>query len=239
MPPKKAKQLNDSNEMINFYELKKVQKFMTKSINPNFKYHNIKVPFRSINIGSSGSGKSNMILNLISQMGDTFNHIYIVTQAVEPLYEYLQSQISDEMLTIFYGLDSFRKFKEADYYGQSLIIFDDMVNEKDQKIICEMYIRGRKMGVSMMYLSQSYFKIPKIIRLQCQYIFIVKISGARDLNMILSEYSLGETKEQLNNIYNYCCNRGIFGSFLLIDLEADQKKTYRRNLKEYLTPQNF
>ena len=117
-----------------------------------------------------------------------------------------------------------------------------MVNEKDQKAIQEMFIRGRKIGggCSLMYLTQAYFEVPKIIRLQCQYVFIIKISALRDLNLILSEYSLGETKQQLNAMYKYCCNSGKkFGSTLLIDLEAGQDKTYRRNLREYLYPKDF
>ena len=240
MPPKKIK-INESNEMINFYELKKVQKFLTKSHNPNYEKHHIKVPFRSIIIGSSGAGKTNLINNIIHEMKDTFNHLYIVCQAQEPLYDLLLCQIPDNMITIFYGLDSYKKFKEEDYYGQSLIIFDDMVNEKDQKCIQEMFIRGRKIGggCSLMYLTQAYFEVPKIIRLQCQYVFIIKISALRDLNMILSEYSLGETKQQLNEMYKYCCSGQKFGSTFLIDLEAGQDKTYRRNLREYLNPKDF
>ena len=231
MPPKKQK------EIINFYEQKKVQKFMKKSNNPNYDQHGIKVPFRGCLIGSSGSGKTNLLLNIISKMSNTFNHIYVYTRAEEPLYDYLNSQIPKCLLTIKYDLQELRDFNEKEYYGQSLIIFDDMVNEKDQKCINELYIRGRKIaaGCSLLYLTQSYFKVPKIIRLQCDYIFILKVSGVRDLKMILSEYSLSGTKEQLLNLYNYCCNSGKFGDFMLIDLQNSQDKTYRRNFKDFLT----
>jgi hypothetical protein len=145
------------------------------------------------------------------------------------------------MLTIKYSLNDCRTFKETDYYGSSLVIFDDQINEKDQKCINELYIRGRKIagGISLLYLTQSYFKVPKIIRLQCQYIFILKVSGVRDLKMILSEYSLSATKEQLTNMYEYSCNSGTFGSFMLIDLVADQNKTYRKNFTEYLSIDDF
>ena len=110
-------------------------------------------------------------------MAGTFNHIYIFyTKASEPLYDYLISQLSSDLLTIAYDLDSLRNFNDDNYYGQSLVIFDDMVNEKNQKAISELYIRGRKIkgGISLLYLTQSYFQVPKIIRVQCQYIFILK-----------------------------------------------------------------
>jgi len=229
-----------SNKIINFYEQKKVKKFMPKSHNPEYQNHLIKVPFRGIIIGSSGSGKTNMLMNLISIMKGTFNHIYIYTRAEEPLYNYLQSQIKDDMLTISYDLDDCRNFNEENYYGQSLVIFDDQVNEKNQRCISELYIRGRKKNISLLYLTQSYYKVPKTVRLQCQYIFVIKVSGVRDLKMMLMEYSLGATKEQLQNMYNYCCNNGgSFGNFLMVDLNAPQDKTYRLNWNEFLDPKDF
>lgn len=231
-----------SNEPINFYEEKKVQRHMTKSHNPNYNNHLIKLPFRSIIVGSSGAGKSNMVCNILARMGETFNRVIIVTKAKEPLYDYLQSQIPDDMLEIHYELDILERFKEPDFFwGQTLVIFDDLCNEtlKTQAPIAELYIRGRKLGVSMIYITQSYYKVPKVIRLQTQYIFIIKVSGMRDLNMILSEYSLTATKHQLQSMYNYVCNSGVFGNAFVIDLDASQDKTYRKNFLEFLNPADF
>jgi len=162
MTKKKSKSdENDNNEIINFYELKKVKKFTKTGINPNYEKHGIKVPFRALLIGSSGVGKTNLLLNIINKMAVT--HIYIYTKATEPLYDYLTSQLSTDLLTISYDLDSLRKFDDDDYYGQSLVIFDDMVNEKNQQVISELYIRGRKIkgGISLLYLTQSYFHMDK------------------------------------------------------------------------------
>ena len=230
-----------SAEPINFYELESVQKFTQKSINPNYDIHNISVPFRGAVIGSSGAGKTNFLLNLISVMGGTFNHIYVYTQAQEPLYDYLQSRIPDEMLTVSYGIESLESFDEDNYYGQSLVIFDDLCNEsaKKQKCICELFIRGRKIkgGVSLLYLSQSYYKIPKLVRLQCNYIFILKVPSKRDLRLILSEYALNATIEQLEQMYKQCCMTGKIESFLTIDMHApqDSGKTFRHNFANFIS----
>ena len=67
MPPKK-KQGNDNNDIVDFYNHKEVQKLLTPYHNPNFEYHQIKVPFRAGIIGSSSAGKSQLLLNLISKM---------------------------------------------------------------------------------------------------------------------------------------------------------------------------
>lgn len=243
MPPKKRKSKDNKivnvHGMINFYELPKVKKFLPTSINPNYNKHHIKVPFRGLLIGSSGSGKTNLFCNILEQFRDTFNHLYVYTQAPEPLYDFLNSQLDSDVFTIKYGLQAYRDFKEADFYGQSLVIFDDMVNEKDQSCINNLYIRGRKIGVSMLYLTQSYFEVPKMIRLQCQYVFVVKVSGVRDLRLILSEYALTATKSQLQNMYNYCCNQNIFGDVFTIDLNAPQDKSFRLNFDTYLNISDF
>ena len=233
MPTKKKE---PNTDIVNCYSLKKVKKHATKYINPHFKTHGIKVVFRGLLIGSSGAGKTNLLMNIISQMAGTFNHIYIYTQAQEPIYTFLQEEIGPGLLTIRYDLNDLRTFDEDQYYGQSLVVLDDMVNEKDQKIIQELYIRGRKIagGISLLYLTQSYFQVPKIIRLQCQYVFILKVSGQRDLKLILSEYSLSTTKEKLTQMYDYACNSSEFGQFFLIDLEAPQNKTFRKNFDEIL-----
>jgi hypothetical protein len=49
----------------------------------------------------------------------------------------------------------------------------------------------------VIFISQSYFKIPKIIRNNCSYMVLLKLSGNREVNLILSEFGLGVTKEEL------------------------------------------
>ena len=243
MAPKK-KTINKAEiiepDIINFYSNKKVQKHMTKSINPNYDFHQISVPFRGILIGSSGAGKTNLLMNIIVAMPNTFNHIFIYTKATEPLYDFLTTQLSSDLLTISYDLDDLRNFAEKNYYGQTLLVVDDMCLEKDQECISELFVRGRKLagGISLLYLSQSYYKIPKTIRLQSDYIFILKVGAVKDLNLILSEYSLQATKQQLKCMYKYCCGSG-FGNFFLTDLKNTQDKTYRKNFREFLNIDDF
>ena len=81
---------------------------------------------------------------------------------------------------------------------QTLIIFDDFISDlKKHPIISEYFIRGRKKSASIMFLSQSYFGTPKIIRQNVNYLVVLKLGGSRDVNSILRECSIGLTKEQL------------------------------------------
>jgi hypothetical protein len=240
MPPKKKK---PTLEVKNFYELDDVQAFCNKKHNPFYELHGITVPLRLATIGGSGSMKSNTVLNIISTMNQTFNTIEIFCRCKsEPLYDYLQTKIDPSMLTIYEGLQELNKRDLNEYYktkGASLVIFDDLCLERDQSKIAELAIRGRKIGngVSIIYISQKYFKIPKEVRGQLNYIILKKISGKGDLSRILSDTSLGASKDQLLNMYKYCTQEPT--SFLLIDLETSQDKTYRKNFTDYLNPDNF
>ena len=70
---------------------------------------------------------------------------------------------------------------------QQLVIFDDQVLESDQSRIKDCFIRGRKIGagLSFIYISQSYYQIPKIVRLQFGYLILLKAGSMKDLRMIL------------------------------------------------------
>lgn len=227
-----SKKKKHNFEVQNFYEKKEVQCYNRKYVNPNYKYHQINVPFRMLVIGASGSGKTNIVMNLLNMMSNTFNHIYLFTRNLdEPLYEYLMASISDKYLHCYEGLDELNRMDlNKSFEGQCLVIFDDLVLEKDQSKICELFIRGRKLGdgVSLCYLSQSYYKIPKTIRLQSNYIILRKISSTRDMNMLLADSSLGVSKDVLQAIYKGCVKKSIT-DFLFIDLSADPDKAFRKN----------
>ena len=232
MSKKKGLANIDNNEMINFYETKNIKQFLTEYENPHFDSHQIKVPFRISVIAASGSGKTQWLLNLISRMNDTFGHIYICYRASEPLYQLLEKGVGSDKITFFTQLSKFILPQDVPKDKQILMVFDDVVNysEKDQKIICEYYVRGRKIGkgVSMCYLSQSFFRIPKIIRLQCNYLILLKLGSRRDLTLILSDYGLGVDKEELMAIYRDATK--IPFDFLKIATdERDDNKRFSKN----------
>ena len=236
MGPKKIKEVKPKpTDIINFYDLADVKAFQKAYHNPNFSSHQITIPFRMSIIGASGSGKSNCVLNIISQFNDTFNHIKLfVKNKEEPLYQYLEQRIPErDLLEIFEGLDELNKMNlDKDLKGQTLCIFDDLCLEKNQSQIEQLYIRGRKLaeGVSLIYLSQSFYTIPRKIRLQCNYIILRKIPSSRDVNGILKEFSLSVNSKELIKIYESCVQKSIT-SFLLIDLNCDPEQAFRKNFQ--------
>jgi len=215
----------------NYYDIirKKNPNLLQKQYNPNYKSHLMDVPFRLLAIGPSGSGKTNNILALIHRMSGTFSKIIICCRSAgEPLYEYLQQQIPD-------GLEM-HEIKTADDIPNlpaektpTLIIFDDLVNSDKniQNKITEYFIRGRKKDISCCYLTQSYFKTPKTIRQNCSYIMLKKLPNKNDLRLILSEFSINNTMEELVKIYKFA-TQGSPLDFLMIDV-INEEYRYRKN----------
>jgi hypothetical protein len=226
------------NEIRNFYEIMP-DKFTVKVHNPNIAKHKLDIPFRMVICGPSGSLKTNTVLEILKRFSEgkgTFNKVVVCTKSKsEPLYEYLEETINKKNkdgITFFEGYDDIPDIDYFEQFEQSIIIFDDLALEKDQRKISEFYIRGRKKGISCVYLTQSYFKCPKVIRQQCRYIILKKLGGKRDLRLILSEFTLGVDLSQLVDIYQYATKQSL--DFLLIDTEADEEHKFRKNFLEFI-----
>jgi len=207
------------------------KRFHLKSHNPNFDKHGINVPFRMLIIGSSGSGKTQTLLNIIHNLGETFQNLYIITKNKdEPLYNFLADKLK-ENVNIVEGIDKAPDLDKFDKDEQSLIVMDDLVLEKNQKALEQYFIRARKLNCSLIYISQSYYAVPPIIRKNLTYLVIKRLSSLPDLFRILREYSLGVDKEELKKIYEKSITDNK-QDFLLVDLDADPNDRFRKNFNE-------
>lgn len=204
---------------INFYETIKT----TKVHNPRYDIHKIEIPFRGLINCASGSGKTNLLMNLIYEMDKTFHKIIIVTKAPEPLYDMLVDRLKN--IEIYYE-GSYPTIEKMEKGQNGLIIYDDQVTTKDDRIT-QMYIRGRKLHFSSIYISQSYFGTPKIIRQNIGYLWLGKGINKRDLRLILSEYSLNMTVDELEHYYFEITKENM--QFMMLDLN---KRNLRKNIKQ-------
>jgi ABC-type dipeptide/oligopeptide/nickel transport system ATPase component len=219
-------------EIVDWYK-KIPKKFLLKSHNPHFDIHHIKLPFRMIIAGNSGSGKTQTLLNLLYNMPDTFEKIFIVTKNKdEPLYNYLEDKLGKDGLTIKEGITELPDLDALDKEQNNLIVLDDLVNEpsKQQRPVCDYFIRARKKNCSIIYISQSFYAVPKLIRDNISYLIIKQVSSMKNLTMICRECSLGIEKKQLKKIYDDATASK--QDFLLIDLEGDKDERFRKNFDE-------
>ena len=120
---------------------------------------------------------------------------------------------------------------------KSLIVFDDMIadivtNKKFQAIIKELFIRCRKLNISLVFITQSYLIVPKEVRLNSTHYLIVKIHYKRELENIAINHSADIDYKDFLKIYRNCTKEPY--SFLTIDttLPADNPMRFRKNFSD-------
>jgi hypothetical protein len=146
------------------------------------------------------------------------------------LYRWLADK--SDQIVIKEGLSNTPKLDDHDKAYNHLVVFDDLVLSKDLSQVENYYIRARKLNVSVIFISQSYFRIPKIIRNNCSYMVLLKLSGNREINLILSEFGLGVSKDELIKIYDYATSEKF--SPLLIDTECPKDERFRKGVSEIM-----
>ena len=159
-------------------------------------------PYRILIIGDSGSGKTNVLLNLINNQPN-IDKIYLYAKdPYEEKYQYLINKYEkvglkdcdDPKAFIEYLNDMQDVYKNIERYNlgkkrKVLIVFDDMIsdminNKKQSLIVTELFIRGRKLNIYIAFITQSYFKVSKDVRLNSTNFFIMKIPNERELQQI-------------------------------------------------------
>ena len=90
-----------------------------------------------------------------------------------------------------------------------LIVFDDMItdminNKKSDSIVTELFIRGRKLNTSIVFITQSYFKVPKDVRLNSTHFFVMKIPNKRELQQIALNHSSDIDFKDFMKFYKKC-----------------------------------
>ena len=174
---------------------------ITKEHNPNWSQipdH----PYRILIIGGSGSGKTNSLFNLINQQPD-IDKIYLYAKdPYEAKYQFLINKRESTDLKPFNDFKAFIEcsnhmvhvYKNIEEYNRNnkrkmLIAFDDMIadmlsNKKLNPIVTELFIRGRKLNTSPVFISQFHFAVPKNIRLNSTCYFMMKIQTNESLNTL-------------------------------------------------------
>ena len=139
-------------------------------------------------------------------------------------------EYSNDMQDVYKNIEDYNPIKKH----KVLIIFDDMIadminNKKLDPIVTELFIRGRKLDISIVF-TQSYFKVPKDVRLNSTHFFIMKIPNKRELQQIVLNHSSDIDFKDFMNIYKKCTKEPY--PFLVNDttLPSDNPLRFRKNL---------
>ena len=109
------------------------------------------------------------------------------------------------MHDIYKNINDYNHDKEK----KILIVLDDMIadminNKKLNSVVTELFIRGRKLNISLVFIMQSYFKVPKDVRLNGTHLFIMKIPNKRELQQIVLNHSSDIDFKDFVKIYKKC-----------------------------------
>ena len=99
-------------------------------------------------------------------------------------------EYSNDMQDVYKNIEDYNLEKKR----KVLIVFDDMIadminNNKLNPVVTELFIRDRKLNISIVFITQSYFKVPKDVRLNSTHFFIMKIPNKRELQQIALNHS--------------------------------------------------
>ena len=139
-------------------------------------------------------------------------------------------EYSNDMQDVYKNIEDYNPIKK-----RKIIIFDDMIadminNTKLNPIVTELFIRSRKLNISIVFITKSCFKVPKDVRLNSTHFFIMKIPNKRELQQIVLNHSSDIEFKDFMNIYKKCTKEPY--SFLVNDttLPSDSPLRFRKNL---------
>ena len=211
-------------------------------------------PFRRLIIGPSGSGKTNTLLHLIDKF-HPIDKIYLYAKDTdEEKYQYLNKReqvgiknLNDPYAFIEYSNDMNDVLEDINNCNKNrdkkvLIIFDDMIadimrSEKFKAIVKELFIRCRKLNISIVFITQSYFRTPKDARLKSTHYILMKISNKKELKSIAEENSGYLDFKDFLKIYSYCTKEPY--SFMMVDTRPTASITFNKGFNKPIDLQHL
>ena len=105
-----------------------------------------------------------------------------------------------------------------------------MSDKKAQQVLQDVFIRCKKLNISLCFLTQSYFSVPKDVRLNCTHYILFKLNNKRELQNIAINHSADIDYKDFIKIYRDCTKEPL--NFLTIGTTKDNK--FIKNFDEIL-----
>ena len=224
--------------------------------------HKWKIPFRSLVLGPSGSGKGVLLQNLILDVyKDVFARIYLMSPSIHvdhtwaPVKKYIKEHIkpSDKEQYLF---DTYepqelikiieRQHKVTKYLKDNgktklysiLILIDDFADTpeftRQSKLLHQLYIRGRHDNISVITATQSFKAVASVIRKNITALYCFRLRNQMELDAVIEEVSALASKKVLLEMYDLATKEPY--SFLFINfMTKDINKTFMVKFNCYLT----
>ena len=140
-------------------------------------------------------------------------------------------EYSNDMQDVYKNIEDYNQEKKRKILIVSYDMIADMINNKRlNPVVTELFIRARKLNISIVFITQSYFKVPKDVRLNSTHFFIMKIPNKRKRQQITLKYSSNIDFKDVIKIFKKCTAEP--NSFLVNDttLPSDDSLKFRKNI---------
>lgn len=201
---------------------------------------------RSLYVGPSGIGKTSYFINLLLNGSLTFQRLFCLCKDKdEPKYQLIKHVFGggeervegeDDVPTFLLSnkLSDLPPLDSLDRKTKTILVFDDFLTDKQQKIIEEWFIRARKHCVSSNYIGQGLTAIPKLVRRQASHMFIWRLPDSRQVRNAHQMWASELPWETFKKLYQAATAKP--HDFLLIDLtKTNPRLKYRHNMTNGLT----
>ena len=183
-------------------------------------------PSNTVILGATRCSKTNLLFNILT-LNPVYEKIYIITKQPEDKYNFLLQKFPYDV-KIFYNNDEYDLDKLIDGKKQVCCIFDDLI--KANNYINEWFVRSRKKNCSNYFLSPSYFKISKTLRLNIHYLILFKIPK-NQLSLIYIDQAINIEKKLF---YKIISDLNRYENILLDLNNSVEQLQIRKNLNEIL-----
>ena len=170
--------------------------------------------FRMLICGPSGSGKTNALVHMLLKPLIYYDKIYLYAKNIDQeKYQLLANELNKLSVKNKFSVDeiyeysnsSIKDVDELENELQKIVIFDDYICDKNQDQIIKYFIQGRHKNCSVIYLSQSYYKTDKNIRLNCDHFILYEMNSVREESMLTREIGIpiDKYKKATKNQYHF------------------------------------
>ncbi len=201
---------------------------------------------RCIVMGPSGTGKTNVLLNILLTEKTKMDYekvLLVAKNTTEPKYEMLikkfrkiEAKLSKlaktdiQILYVYNKLEDVPSLESLNPEEQHIVIFDDFIAEKDQSVVVDYFIRSRKFNCTLFYLSQSFFSIPKDIRINADYCILFKVVHAGDLRRIHGDMVRGTDYDTFLQVYERAMKVSPYAFVTIDNVTTDENRRVRIGL---------
>lgn len=155
-------------------------------------------PIRMLLCGSSGSGKTNILMHIILSPLIYYDHIIIYSKTIdqdkykqiEEIFKKVMKDSNIKQPFWTFTNEAVKPHDTLDKVKRKIVIFDDLIctSKKELAIIQDYYILGRHFKISPIFLTQSYYMLNKGIRINCSHFIIFRLNNKRETSSVLGDH---------------------------------------------------